>query len=464
MRKIFLLFNMLVLPIIVCAQNGHDITIKIKNYLGHQLILTSYYGDKIRLVDTAEASNPGVFVFRGSKVYPGGIYMVLGKRKNKLFEFVMDKQQHFSLQTDTVNYSLNMDVKNSLDNDLFFQYMAFNEQQYSSTLPILNNRKKFKKGSPDYRKYTLKLDSLKEVMNHYRDRLVVENPNTYVAQIIRAMSEEEKLGLEKPASKEEFYQLKKHYWDHFSLNNPSLFRTPLYDKKVSNYLKYFVPQQPDSVIRTIDNLISKARNCDECISYLVWKFTMDYQNPKYMGFDKVFVHLVDQYFEKEPIQNTTPSVLQLLKKRANVLRPLLLGNKAPELILVDTMGQYRPFATLPNKFTLLLFWDYHCGVCKQEIKKLIPLYDTLKNKYDLEVYAININPDLKNWKKAVLERKLPWINVNGTRSIKGDYTKTYDINGTPQFYLLDQQKRIIAKQFSVDQLKLILENAPKINK
>lgn len=461
MKKTLLLLITVILSHAMFAQNNHEITIKIKNYPESSLLLTSYFGDKIRIVDTARVMSPGVFVFEGKDPLPGGIYMAVSPKRKKLFEFVINKQQQFTLTTDTANYSMDVQVEHSLENQLFFQYMKYNEKQYRVSLAVDKKRDKVQKDTPAYKTYTREMDSLRQLSGKFRDNIVKKYPNTFVAAVFKAMSEAEKESAEPPKTKEAFYQMKKHYWDHFALNDPRLFRTPLYVKRVSNYFQNFVPMQPDSVDQSIDNVIFRAKTCPECMSFLVWKFTMDYQNPKYMGFDKVFVHLVDRYFDKESIQNTTPSILKLLKKRADALRPLLLGNRAPELVLMDTTGKYIGFESLPHRFTLLMFWDYKCGVCKQEMKELVPFYNKYAKKYDLVVYGININPDLDNWKKAVRDRKLPWINVNGTRSIKGDYTKTYDIHGTPQFFLLDRNKKIIAKQFSVNQLKMILDDFVK---
>lgn len=461
MKKILLFLVLLGGSHFALAQSYYDITIKIKNFPGKSLLLTSYYGDKVRIADTALAQSPGVFVFKGKKKLPEGIYMAVSPKKKKLFEFVISKNQHFTLSTDTANYSMNMKVEHSIENQLFFEYMKFNEMQYRASMGIEKKRKALKKGSAEYNHYTKELDSLRSVAELHRTKMIKENPETFVAEVFSSMSELEKLSTEKPKTEKAFYQFKRQYWKNFALNDSRLFRTPLYNKKVDAYFRLFVPMQPDSVDQAIDQIIAKARGCSECMSYLVWKFTMDYQNPKYMGFDKVFVHLVDEYFNKEPIQNTTPSILKLLKKRANSLRPVLIGNKAPQLILLDTTGNYVGFESLPHRFTLLLFWDYKCGVCKQEMKQLVPFYNKYARHYDLAVYAININPDLDNWKKAVKERKLPWINVNGTRSMKGDFTKTYNIHGTPQFFLLDRDKKIIAKQFSVHQLKMILDEFMK---
>ena len=194
----------------------------------------------------------------------------------------------------------------------------------------------------------------------------------------------------------------------------------------------------------------------------MWHFTVKYQNPKYMGFDKVFVHMVDRYFAKEEIDNTTESIKKLLTERADKLRPLLIGKPAPELILMDTSGRYIGFKSLQNKYTLLLFWDYKCGICKREIEHLKKFYKN--RKYDVEVYAININPELDKWKKAVRDRKLPWINVNGTRSAKGNYSLLYDVHGTPVIYLLDKDKKIIAKQLSAEHINDFLDHYEKDKK
>lgn len=461
MKRFLGLALLLMVSVAAFARTGHQIKIQLNGFTGNKLLLASYFGNKIKLVDTAKAVQPGVFVFEGDKPLTGGIYMAVSLKKKKLFEFVINKNQQFTLMTDTANYSLDMKVKNSVENQLFFKYLKFNEEQYKKSFEIEKKRKDFKKVTSEYKALTHQMDSLKQVASNYRDQLARKNPDTFVAEVFKAMSETEKAGSQNPKTKEAFYNLKKHYWDNFALNDPRMFRTPLYERKVNSYFKYFVPMQPDSVDNAIDEVIKRAEPCSECVSYLVWKFTVEYQNPKYMGFDKIFVHLVDHYFTSDSIQNTTPSILKMLKKRANELRPLLLGKKAPELVLMDTTGKYVGFESLPNKYTLLMFWDYKCGVCKQQMKELVPFYNKYAKKYDLAIYGICINDNLNKWKEAVRDRKLPWINVNGTRSMKGDFTKSYVIHGTPQFFLLDRNKKIIAKQFSVNQLKMILDDFNK---
>ncbi len=458
MKRLLIFALITILSGAAVAQNGYRIRIHLNGYRENKLLLTCYYGDKIQLINTVQAVKPGIFVFQGKKPLTGGIYMAVSSKKSKLFEFIIGKNQNFTLTTDTVNYSLDMKVSGSKENTLFFNYLKTNEKFYKQTKQIESELKAVPEGSHSYNLIKQKLDSLNKAITADKEYIIKKNPDTFFAVLLKAMEPEQVP--KNPNPKDSLFAYRymlHHYWDYFNPGDQRLMRTPIYNRKIDYYFKNLVLLQPDYVDHAIDLVISKSKSCKECMSYLVWKFTVEYQNPKYMGFDKVFVHIVDRYFAKDSIENTTPSILKMLKERANELRHLLIGKPAPDLILMDTSGQYINFRSLHHRFVLLMFWDYHCSVCKREINALKPFYKQYAKKYDLEVYGISINPDLDNWKKAVRNRKLPWINVNGTRSVKGDYTKTYNIHGTPQFFLLNSKGKIIAKHFSVYQLKLILD-------
>jgi len=192
----------------------------------------------------------------------------------------------------------------------------------------------------------------------------------------------------------------------------------------------------------------------------MWHFVSAYQNPKYMGFEKVFIHLVDEYFSKEDIVNTSPSVLQSLQERADVLRPLQLEKTAPNLLLIDTNDVFRSFLEIDSDYVVLLFWDFDCSFCKKEIKQLKEIYKN--SPFDFEIFAINVNGDHEKWKKAIHEEGIAqWVNVNGTLSRTADFHDLYDVHGSPVIYLLDDQKKIIAKRIGAEQIVPFLDNHTK---
>lgn len=463
-KHFLFLISSLMLSIIAIGQEGYRITIKIEGNADSSLLMTCYYGNKIRLVDTAASISKGNFVFEGKKPLPAGIYMAVTPAKKKLFEFLVGKNQVFKLVTDTTDYALHMKAKNSDENQVFYDYLKYNEISYQQNKSLDAEIAKEEKNSEKYNVIKNQIDSLNAKAIEYKMQVIDNNPDLFVSALFNAMRE-----VEVPDSVREntdsslvFRYYKDHYWDYFNLSDSGLLRTPLLEKKLNLYFERAVFFQPDSVIVAIDDLISQARPSTEMVSYLVWYFMSEYQNPKYMGFDNIFVHLVDAYFMKESIENTTPSVLKMLKERVDIVRPILLGEAAPNMILVDTSGQLKSLYSIQHEYTLILFWDSDCGICKKEITDLKSIYQL--PAYDLEVYAVCVNSDLDKWKKALAERKMPWVNVNGTRSATPDFHDLYDIQGTPVIYLLDSEKKIIAKRISADQIPDLIENIKKFKR
>lgn len=434
------------------AGNQYEIKIRIDGYQESILVITSYYGNKIKLVDTADFVKQGEFVFKGDHKLPGGMYMAVSSDKKKLFEFIVNSNQKFKMHTDTSNYTLNMRFHGSDENKAFYSYLKFNEEQFKINRKLLGTIDSLSKLSEETDSLKNSLDSLNKKIVEYKLNIIENNQGTFLATLLNAMRNIEipDSVLHSPDSTLSFRYFKNHYWDYFDLSDSTLLRTPIFSRKVNQYFDQLVAINPDSVIFAIDLIISKSRPSEEVVGYLVWNFISEYQDPKFMGLDKVFVHIVDEYFSKENIPNTSPSVLVSLQERSNKIRPILLEQPAPDLLLIDTTGSLLSFRTIPNNYLILFFWDTDCGICSKEISDLNKLYD--QRKYDIEVYAINVNSDLDKWKKAIVEKQVPGINVNGTRSATKDFHDLYDIYGTPVIYLLDKEKRIIAKRIGADKI------------
>jgi len=465
MKKIVSLL-MLVFPLLVFGQsNSHKIKVVIDGYSDSTLYLAYYYGNKVKLADTA-VSHSKTFVFNGQQDLKGGIYIVVSQQKSKLFEFVLNKKQSFTLKTDTINYSLNLTSSGSLENKLFYTYLKHNESVYKKIKSLSDSVKKLDSGSGEAVAPRQQIKTLNEEGKAFKLKMIDKNQGTFVATLLTAMREVEIPDSVKNStdSTAAFYYYKNHFWNYFPLNDDCLLRTPLFDKRIKEYFNNLVSLEADSVITAIDHVIDMAEPNEDVVSYLVWYFTSEYQNPKYMGFDKILVHLVDNYFSKREIEYTTPSVLSSLQKRADVLRKLLIGEEAPNLIVIDTAGSYKSFFSMPNNYTILLFWDYDCSICKREIKALKKVMAE-HPPYDIGIFAINTNSNLKLWKQTIYERHLEsWTNVNGTRSVTSDFHDLYDVNGTPVLYLLDKDKHIIAKKLKADKIVLFLNHYTQTKK
>ena len=419
----------------------------ISNYNDTSVLLASYYGEKNKLIDTAYIIN-GKFIF-SNKEYPEGVYILASQDKNKLFEFIINNETGFSFYTDA-RMSYDVEVRGSEENRVFYEHQRFRNQAYREIRQLTDTA---------FGANAHALDSIKESLIQEERSLIKTYPDLFIARLIKAQQDvviPDSLSLD---SMKSYLYTKEHYWDNLNLSDARFIRTPVLEKKLNFYFDNIIFLHPDSVIKAIDTVISYARPDEEAVSYLLWYFISKYQNPKYMGFDKVFVHLVDNYFLSEDILNTTSSITEKLKERSEKIKPLLIGKTAPNLNLIDTGNRFRSFREIRADYTLLLFWDYNCHVCENTIEQLKNVLDT--TSCNIKVYAICVNNDLEQWKKTIAAENLGWLHVNGTISTTEDFHDLYDINGTPRVFLLGSEKKIIAKNFKVAQLIAIIENQNK---
>jgi peroxiredoxin len=129
--------------------------------------------------------------------------------------------------------------------------------------------------------------------------------------------------------------------------------------------------------------------------------------------------------------------------------------KAPELQMWDTSKQVVSLHRTQAEYTIVVFWDYECGHCSKMLPGLRDYYHEVKDK-GVKVFAVCTKSDWDKWTKYIRDKNLDWINVNGSYSVNR-YDTLYDIMSTPIIFLLDKEKKILAKKVELEQLKEILQ-------
>jgi thiol-disulfide isomerase/thioredoxin len=451
--KIQLLLLLFQLPALFSiGQKPYHITIEIDGNIADTFYLARYYTNKILLSDTS-AHGIGTAIFEGDKELAQGIYILANNKKEKIAELLVGEEQNFSIKL--FENGSSAEVNGSIENELFFKHIDISSYVFKSN----DSLNRLKNNSESDKLLDNRIKALTDSLIDYRNQVVKSHPEALFSKILLAMEEPNIPDSLVSNQEKAFIYYKTHFWDNFDLSDARLLNTPLLPKKLETYFNQLTAPIADSVIKEVDYLLALSEGSQETIDFLAWHFVSEYQTPKIMGLDKVFVHLSDYYFTKAKVSNVTESILDQIVDRANKIRPGLIGNQAPALWLMDTNGDYRSFNEIDVPYTVLAFWDQTCGHCKKELELLNKLYTS--RKFEFEVFAINTTNDLEGWKNYLQEKNHKWINVNGTRSMSGDFHDLYDIHSVPVFYLLDQNKKIIAKRFAIEQLEEILKNHTK---
>lgn len=466
----FVLFAIIWIFSLPClfGQKNYSIKFKINGLKDTTCLLAYYYSNGTYIKDTLKVDRYGRCNYKAPASLPKGLYALVISDKN-YFDFVVNNDFKFSLETNVSDPFRNMVIKDSPENELFYQYLNFSREKFDQIQVFQYRMKQVGDQKDSSTLYTNKIDEINKELIAYKLGIVKNHPATLTALMINVMKEPEipeipvlSNGRKDSTFAYRYYKL--HFWDDCDFTDDRMLRTPVFQNKLKKFYDNVVVQMPDTIIRESDVLIEKARSNPEMFKYLVWFTTYHYESSEIMGFDKIFVHIVDTYYITGQTSWITKETNEKIIKKANKIRPILIGEKAPNMIMLDTNKQLVSMHTIKANYLLILFWDPDCGHCEKEIPVIKEFYDQNKDKYGMEIFAVCADTALVKWKSHIRKKKMNWINVDGPRAVTADYHELYDITSTPVIYLVDDQKRIIAKHLSAEKIGIFLENYSKQSK
>jgi thiol-disulfide isomerase/thioredoxin len=502
MKKLFLAVIFCFSSFFATAQSGYEITINLKNCPDTLAYLTYYQFDKTMIKDTCTKIKNGKIVFAGKTKIDKGIYSLVSQKKAIYFDFfVDDNTQNLVLNTEaSANISKELTAANSPLENEFFNYIRFINQkntdfQTLKTSTLLKTKK-------DSLAFAEKQKEMELSISKYEEQFITDHRGTFIGDVMNLKSEKmlknvPKASNGRPDSIQAFTYYKKHYWDNVNFKDDGTMRNPFFHPKMKKYFESVVVMHPDSVSVEIDKMLEKTDRKSLMYKYMLAYFTYNYETTKLMGFDKVFVHMSDYYFKTgkaDGIYDET-DIVQRIIKRADKLKPLLVGVKAQDLFMIKAedffklkaMGfedaknseemtsvyykneaqvskMYVKLSEVKADYTILVFWDVDCGHCQKEIPIMLEQYnELLKEKKDVKVYSVYMQHEGEKYLKYIDEHKLPWINVYDGAHYNNAIEK-YDVYSTPVIYILDKNKVIKAKRIDAAQLKTIIDVLEKESK
>ena len=221
-----------------------------------------------------------------------------------------------------------------------------------------------------------------------------------------------------------------HFWDGIETFDGPTDENPILASQLDFYFDQLVSPLPDSITLEISRLIDRTGDNTALRDFILWHLLEKYLHPQYMSQDQVFVFLYDEYFSKLKINGLNEGNLSLIREKAERLRRLALFNLAPNFQINDSID----LQSVESEYMVLFFYDHDCDVCHQEMQDL----DSIVTQHpEIKVLAID-------------------MNTNDIRVVV--LYDLYDIETTPLIYVLDGDKRIIAKKLQAKQIELIVKS------
>ena len=452
------------------AAKGYEIDITITGLQDSTIFIAYHLGDKQYIKDTLKLDKAGRTIASGKENLPQGIYMVVLPGK-KYFEFLITNNQTFALSCSYENYFSTLKFKGSEENSAFVEYqkkwLSLQQQAMSIGKRIQDN-----KSNKDSLQVLNSIQKQQEeTMKAYLKGVIKANNNNLLSVLVKALLPLEvpeykvPMGVRNPDSVRWVWNYnynKNHFFDNVNLTDERLLRTPILHARLKAFFTNVVIQLPDSINKEIDKitrLTSKNRSVFQFVAVFLFNH---FRESEIMGHDAVMVKLADDIYLSGKADWVTKEFKDDLKRQIDLIRPNLIGLKAENLIMDSYKGIFVSLHDIEKDFTILYFWEPDCGHCKETTPKLRTYYEKAKNE-NIEIFAVCTTADKAKWSKYIEDNKLTWIN-GWDPERKSHFDYFYNVQATPMVYVLDKDKKIIAKKISVEDVGSFIENYRKYNR
>ena len=216
-------------------------------------------------------------------------------------------------------------------------------------------------------------------------------------------------------------------------------------KKLSDYEFNYIKESGDSYISSL------------ILRRMIFERSIDYETA-----DTIYNSFTDY------IKGTSPAkeVKQMIDnyKLTNSESPRI-GSFAPKFSGPGLNGEIISLNSIESKYILLDFWASWCAPCRVENPDLA---ETLKkySKEDFAIVGVSLDNNEASWKQAIKDDGIEnWIHISSLKYFNDPIAKLYDVasQGVPTSFLIDPERRIIAKNLKSNDLEATLNVYLKIN-
>ncbi len=383
---------------------------------------------------------------------------------NTFFEFLLGDDQHFDISCDIKDPAGTLAFRGSDENSRFLEYQRRWKELQEGAMALSSKLSQASPSGAEATELKKQLGDQEIKMKQFLAATAEENKGTLLGAIARSIIPVETPEPVIPAGTAKrdsvsrlmsYLYYKDHFFDNIDFTEPGLIRSPVLGGRLEQFFRQVVIQMPDSIIREADRVLEMSSADDDVFQYVAVWLMNRYATSEIMGHDAVVVHLADNIYLSGRAPWASEEYITDLKKRVDRLRPNLIGKKAPELLMNSFAGRYVSLYDVNADFTIVYFWEPDCGHCKESTPMLKKYYDNNKAK-GIEVFAVCTQHDREKWETYIVDNGLGWINGwDPERMSRFDYF--YNVDSTPLIYILDRDKKIIAKRLAAEDIASFID-------
>jgi peroxiredoxin len=161
---------------------------------------------------------------------------------------------------------------------------------------------------------------------------------------------------------------------------------------------------------------------------------------------------IESYINAMDTAVANTEIARNLKERAEKMKSVAVGQKAPDFTLNDPEGNpVSLYSRVGSKLLLVDFWAAWCGPCRRENPNVVKVFKEF-NKKGFNVFGVSLDQKKDDWVKAISDDNLTWTHVSDLQYWNNAAAKLYAVNSIPANFLLDENGVIIARNLREEEL------------
>jgi peroxiredoxin len=435
-----------------------NINVTVQGLNGGQALLLGHFADQRYSVDTAQINANGQFSFTREEPYDRGFYFLFIPDKAAI-QLLLDADQTLEMTTNLQDIIGTMQVSGNKDNELLYQSLKFEADNTAAFEANKAQLAQAQAGSEAFTTLTQRSEELLAERKSYLDNLFANHPSSF---FVKFKSSGQNPEITKPLKQDgtldtalQVFTYRTQFWDNVDFSDERLLHTPVISNKLKRYINDLTPQNPDSIRSAATFLMQKVMDAPEYYKFFANWITLQYEPTKttLMDPEAVFVHMIQNYFTYEKSFWADSAEVYALQLRANEMQGSLVGNDAPNVTSTGPDGKTYSISDIKDPYIVVYMYNPTCEHCMEQTPKLANYYRQWKSQ-GIEVFAIAIDTEDQEWRDYIAKNNMTFINVFDptNRSI---YAKYY-VDNTPEVYVINPERKIIAKNLNVDQVMEVI--------
>jgi len=291
--------------------------------------------------------------------------------------------------------------------------------------------------------------------NRFIEKTVNENSDLFAARLIQTFRQPFRDGYLNAGERKNSVQ--QEYFSYIDFSDESLINSPVLTDKVFEYLVsynqsgYNQEQREEAYIEAVDRIMASAQKGNERVAEFILNYLVN--GFEGLGMENVLTYIAENYGDN--ICQTDEKTTLERKLEYQKMKP---GTFVPDFTMNTIKGQPLTLSHVLENRNLIVFWASWCPHCVELLPRIKTWFRQF-NPGNFEIIAISLDTSEKEWKNAVATAGFEeFYNLSELKMWDGKVTEDYNVFATPTMFLVDENRKILAKPETFEEL---LKNAAR---